>query len=213
VILLVTCVFLIMEAYERFKEPQPVKSLVMIVVAMIGLLANLYAVLILKRDVHKSINVKAAYVHLMGDMFSSVLVVAGGVLMQIRQLYWIDPLITILISFYIIREAFIILKESLNILMQSAPPSLDIEKIRESVEVIPGISNIHHLHAWMLTDQEVHLEAHVELSEDMKLSQVRSISDRIESMLKRDYHVRHVTLQFEHGSQHPPRLIHQEHKP
>ena len=213
VILIVTCVFLIMEAYERLKEPQHVKSLVMVVVAMIGLLANLYALLILKRDVHKSINVKAAYVHLLGDLFSSVLVVVGGLLMQIRQLYWIDPLITLLISIYIMREAFIILKEAVNILMQSAPSGLDIAKIRERVESVPEISNIHHLHAWMLTDQEVHLEAHVEMAEDLKLSQVRSISQRIETMLKHDFQVHHVTLQFEHGSNHPPRLIHQERKP
>ena len=213
VILIVTCVFLIMEAYERLKEPQQVKSLIMVVVAMIGLLANLYAVLILKRDVHKSINVKAAYIHLLGDVFSSVLVVIGGLLMQIRKLYWIDPLITLLISIYILREAFIILKEAVNILMQSAPSGLDIAKIRERVESVPGIKNIHHLHAWMLTDQEVHLEAHVEMAEDLKLSQVRAISQGIETMLKQDFQVHHVTLQFEHGSNHPPRLIHQVQKP
>jgi cobalt-zinc-cadmium efflux system protein len=213
VILLVTCIFLIMEAYHRLKDPQPVKSLIMVVVAMIGLLANLFAVLILKRDVHKSINVKAAYVHLLGDMFSSVLVVAGGLMMQIRQLYWIDPLITLLISLYIIREGFAILMESVNILMQSAPSHLDIQKIRERIESDPEISNIHHLHAWMLTDQEVHLEAHVELAKDLKLSQVAPVCDRVETILKRDFHVQHVTLQFEHGTDHPPRLIHQEKEP
>jgi cobalt-zinc-cadmium efflux system protein len=210
VILLVVSIFLIKEAYERLHDPRPINSMVMMVVAMIGLLANLYAVVILKKDVHKSINVKAAYVHLLGDTLSSVLVVVGGLLIQFWQIYWVDPLITVLISLYIIREAFVILREAVNILMQSTPGHLDLVMIQKRVEKVRDVSNIHHLHAWMLTDQEVHLEAHVELKQDLKLSQVMNIRHEIENMLKQEFRIGHVTLQFEFDTDHSPHLIQQE---
>ncbi len=117
VILIVMSVFLILEAYKRLYDEREVNSIIMIVVAMIGLLANIFAASILKKDAHKSINVKAAYVHLLGDALTSLLVVIGGVLIRFLEIYWIDPLITVLISLYIVREAFVILKEAVNILM------------------------------------------------------------------------------------------------
>ena len=210
VILIVMCVFLLREAYIRFQDPQPIKSMIMLVVAMIGLLANLYAVIILKGDAGKSINVKAAYVHLIGDALSSVVVIIGGVLIHIFQIYWIDPLITLLISIYIIREAFVILKESVNILMQSTPDHLDLGRVKRTVEKIPQVNHMHHLHAWMLTDNQVHLEGHVELLKDMKLSEVHQVQKEIEEVLRKDFRVHHVTIQFEYQSNHSPTLIHQD---
>jgi cobalt-zinc-cadmium efflux system protein len=99
VILIVMSAFLLNEAWKRWNDPQSINSMIMLVVAMIGLLANVYAMVILKKDAHKSINVKAAYVHLIGDSLSSVVVIIGGVLIQIFKIYWIDPVITLLISF------------------------------------------------------------------------------------------------------------------
>ncbi|MEZ5070059.1 MAG: cation diffusion facilitator family transporter [Bacteroidales bacterium] len=210
VILVVMCVFLLKEAWERWKEPQPIDSMVMLVVALVGLLANLFAVIILKKDAHKSINVKAAYVHLIGDTLSSVVVIIDGVLIFVYRLYWIDPLITLVISLYIIREAFVILKESVRILMQSAPEGIKLESIRKKVERYPGVRNMHHLHAWSLTDNDIHFEAHVELEEDKRLSEVRIIRKEIESLLRDEYGIRHITLQFEFESDHPPHMIQKE---
>lgn len=210
VILIVTSTFLLKEAWERWNDPQPINSMIMLVVAMIGLLANVYAAIILKKDAHKSINVRAAYIHLIGDSLSSVVVIIGGVLIQIYKVYWIDPVITVLISIYIIRSGFVILKQSVDILMQSTPDHLDLSLIKRQVEQMPDVSNIHHLHAWMLTDSEIHLEAHIELNTDLKLSQVKGIHQEIERLLLTDFNVNHVTLQFEIETAHPPNLIHKE---
>lgn len=210
VILIVMSLFLLIEAYERWNEPRTINSMVMLIVAMIGLLANLYALVILKKEAHKNINVRAAYVHLIGDSLSSVVVIIGGVLIQIYKIYWVDPLITLLISIYIIREAFVILKEAVDILMQSAPENLDLSKVKKLVEQIPDVSNIHHLHAWMLTDREIHLEAHVELKNDLKLSEVKTTQSEIEKVLQRDFHIGHITLQFEYETDHTPHLIHKD---
>lgn len=210
VILIVMSVFLVLEAYKRLYEPREVNSMIMIVVAMIGLLANLFAASILKKDAHKSINVKAAYVHLVGDALTSLLVVIGGVLIRFLGIHWIDSLLTIVISLYIVREGFIILKEALNILMQSAPDHLDIQEIKKGVEALPEINNMHHIHTWMLTDQQIHLEAHIELDEDLKLSEVDKIRQELNSFLHGEFNIQHITLQFEFDSGHPPQVISQE---
>jgi cobalt-zinc-cadmium efflux system protein len=152
--------------------------------------------------------VKAAYIHLIGDSLSSVVVIIGGVLIALFDIYWIDPLITLFISLYIIRSGYLILKESVNILMQSAPDHLDLDAIKTQVELMPQVLNIHHLHAWMLTDREIHLEAHIELNSDLALSKVKTIQRDIEHMLKKGFRVQHVTLQFEYLADHAPSLIH-----
>ncbi len=210
VILIVISVFLLKEAWQRWNEPEPIDSKIMLVVAMIGLLANVYALILLKRDAGKSINVKAAYIHLIGDSLSSVVVIIGGVTIALFEIYWVDPLITAFISLYIIRSGFIILQESVNILMQSAPDHLDLPAIKNRVEQIPQVLNIHHIHAWMLTDREIHLEAHIELNSDLALSEVKIIQKDIELLLKKSFSVNHVTLQFEYLADHAPSLIHKK---
>lgn len=208
VILIVMSVFLLKEAWHRWQNPAPINSMIMLVVGLIGLLANLYAVLILRKDAGKSINVKAAYIHLIGDSLSSVVVVIASVLIQVFKIYWIDPVITLVISLYIIRSGLIILKDSVNILMQSAPDHLDLPAIKKRVEQQAEVENIHHIHAWMLTDRVLHLEAHVELKNDLKLSQVKQIQDEIEVYMKNDFGLDHITLQFEYKPNHAPSLIH-----
>lgn len=210
VILIIMSVFLVKEAWVRWQNPSPVNSAVMLIVGLIGLLANLYAMLILRKDAGKSINVKAAYIHLIGDSLSSVVVVIGGLLIQIFEITWIDPLITVVISVYIVRSGFIILKDSVRILMQSAPDHLDLPAIKRSVEHLPDVLNIHHIHAWMLTDREVHMEAHIELKRDLRLSQVKEIQHEIEGYLRKDFQIRHITLQFEFNTNHAPGMIHNE---
>lgn len=208
VILIVMSAFLMREAWLRLQEPEPINSLIMLVVGMIGLLANLYALLILRKDAGKSINVKAAYIHLIGDSLSSVVVIIGSVMIRIFKIHWIDPVITVLISIYIIRSGFVILKQSVNILMQSAPEHIDLSAIKARVEQEPEVFNIHHIHSWMLTDREIHMEAHVELQKDLNLSQVKPIQQRIEYFLRKDFGITHITLQFEFETDHSPRLIH-----
>jgi len=202
VILIVICIYLFKEAYERIQNPEPIKALIVIIVGMIGLLANVLSVVILRNDARKNINVKAAYVHLIGDSLSSVVVIIAAVAIQLYDIYWIDPIITILIGLYLVREAFVILKEAVNILMQSTPENIDVEKVKLKVEALDEVNNIHHLHVWNLTDREIHLEAHIDLNEDYKLSAVKPVHDKIVKVLKSRFHIHHITLQFEYESKH-----------
>lgn len=197
VTLVVICVFLIVEAYERFHDPQSVKTTPMLIVAVIGLAANLISVLLLQKHATGNLNIKAAYLHLIGDTLSSVAVIVGALLMMYFGWYWVDPLITVLISLYIIKETYHILAETYQILMQSAPENIKVDELQEFVKSVEGIKNIHHVHLWSLTDQQIHFEAHIEFVNDLKVSECRPIYKQISEGLEHRYGINHVTLQAE----------------
>lgn len=197
-ILIAVSLYLFYEALLRIIEPEPVKGLIMLIIAAVGLIANLAAVLILRTDSKKNINVKAAYLHLFGDTLTSVAVIIGGILIYYFNIYWADPIITILIGLYIIRQTWTILKQTIDILMQGSPAGVDLELIRQDLENIPEIGNIHHLHLWNLDDQSIHFECHVDLSENIRISETDIIYSRIENILKEKHHISHLTIQFEH---------------
>ncbi|ASJ16562.1 cobalt transporter [Thermococcus chitonophagus] len=186
--------FLIVEAYRRFLAPKAIDVKVMLPVAAVGLLANIFSVLLLHEHSHESMNVRSAYLHLLSDTLSSMAVVIGGLLMLKYNVSWVDPLITVGIALYILREAYYILKESVEVLME-ASPGLDFEEIKRRIEEIPGVKNAHHFHAWRIGEDEVHFECHVSV-EDMPISRGQEIIDRIEEIL-REYGVKHVTVQLE----------------
>lgn len=209
VILAVISIYLFYEAALRLIEPQPVKGLIMLIVAAIGLFANLIAVILLQRDAKKNINFKAAYLHLLGDTLSSVAVIVGGILIYYFELYWVDPIITILIGLYILKETIGILKQANDILMQGTPPGIDLELIRDDLESFPEIANIHHVHAWNLDDQSIHFECHVDLKEDARLSDTEKLFRQMESLLAEKHHIAHLTIQFEHQWCDDKDMIHQ----
>jgi cobalt-zinc-cadmium efflux system protein len=199
IVLVAICIFLIWEAVERFQNPAPIKGIVMFSVAAVGLLANLVAVILLQSDSKKNINIRAAYLHLLGDTLSSIVVILGGILIWQFEIYWIDPLITMLISLYILKETYLLLKDSFNILMQSSPKELDLDDIKMEVEKLDGVKNIHHVHAWSLNDQQLHFEGHIDLDEDMPVSKTDVLRNRIRNLLHNKYHIDHTTLEVEFG--------------
>lgn len=199
IVLVAICIFLIWEAIERFQNPAPIKGVIMFSVAAVGLIANLVAVVLLQSDSKKNINIRAAYLHLMGDTLSSVVVIVGGLLIWKFEIYWIDPLITVLISLYIMKETYLLLQDSFNILMQSSPKELNLENIKLEVEKLEGVKNIHHVHAWSLNDQQIHFEGHIDLVEDMTVSKTDALKNQIRSLLHKKFHIDHTTLEVEYG--------------
>jgi cobalt-zinc-cadmium efflux system protein len=190
--------FLIYEAILRFLHPEPVKSAIMFIIAVIGLLANFISVLFLHRDSKQSLNVKAAYLHLLGDTLSSVAVTGGAIIIYFSGVLWIDPLLTFIISIVIILQAWKILHESVYILMQSTPGYLNLEEIKIILEKHPLIHNVHHVHCWQLQDQDVLFEAHIETSKDLLLSESGDLVAEIECLLREKFSITHTTLQIEY---------------
>jgi cobalt-zinc-cadmium efflux system protein len=208
IILVVIIIFLFFEAYHRLRNPEPVKALVMFIVAVFGFLANLLSVLLLKKYSGKSINIRAAYLHLLGDTVSSVVVIITAILIFFYGLYWIDPVVTFLLGIYLLRETFLILKEALDILMQAVPPGLDLVQVKTALEAIPEIDNIHHVHAWNLNDHDIHFECHIDLKSDIRISETETIKTAIHDILLNKFKVNHITIQYEYNCCEDKNMIH-----
>jgi cobalt-zinc-cadmium efflux system protein len=194
--LLLISAYLIYEAILRFYRPEHIDGEWMLFIAAGGLAGNLLCVLLLHQHAEESLNIRSGYLHLVADTLSSMGVVLGAVILIFLPAWtWIDPLVSLLISFYIIRESKTIFLRTLDILMQSSA-ELDFEEIKRSVEAIDGVENIHHVHTWLANERTIHFEAHVEL-EDMLLSQTEGIRKNIERLLEDRFGVSHITLQFE----------------
>ncbi|MBK5203038.1 MAG: cation transporter [Prolixibacteraceae bacterium] len=197
IVLIAICLFLFIEAYRRFMDPQPIKGLMMFIVATFGLMANLISVIILNKDKGHNLNVRAAYMHLLGDTMSSVAVVLGGIAIWQYDIYWIDPLITVLVGIYIIYHTWNIVKQTVDILMQSTPEDIDVKEIRKDVEKIDGVNDVHHIHIWKLDDKHIHLETHVNLECDVNMTEMMKIKSEIETVLHNKFNITHTTLQME----------------
>jgi cobalt-zinc-cadmium efflux system protein len=208
IVLVVIIIYLFIEAWHRLRNPMPIKGLVMLIVAVIGLLANLFSVLLLRKHAVQSINIRAAYLHLIGDTISSVIVIFTAVLIWFFNIFWIDPLVTFLLGIYLLWETYRILKVALDILMQATPPGLDLNLVKQSLETIPEIDNIHHVHAWNLSDQDIHFECHVDLKSNIRISETEIIQDAINEILKEKFRITHVTIQYEYNCCEDKNMIH-----
>jgi cobalt-zinc-cadmium efflux system protein len=207
--LIVISLFLFYEAILRLLHPQEVQGRIMLIVAVIGLFANLVAAFILHRDSKQNINVKAAYLHLVADTLSSVAVIIGAILIYRYKIYWVDPVITIVIGIYIIKETWTIFRQTVDILMQSTPAGVNLKQIVSDIEQIPRIGNVHHVHAWNLDDQSVQFECHIELDDDYRTTESEEVHKDIEALLREKYHISHITIQFEYKWCHDRDMIHQ----
>ena len=192
------CVFLVIEAYERFMNPEPIRGGLMLVVAVIGLAADWICVLILNKNKKENINVKAAYLHLLGDTLSSVAVIAGGITILLWGIEWVDPVITVLVSIYLIYHTWGVLKESVDILMQAAPSDIDLNEIQQALESLPEVEDIHHIHIWRLTDSKLYFECHVNVAANIDMLQMQAIRRKMEEILHDRFGVDHTTMQFEY---------------
>lgn len=197
VVLIAISIYLFYEAYERFINPEPIRSKLMFIVATIGLLGNLISVLLLHRDSSHNLNIKAAYMHLIGDTLSSIGVIIGSILIYFWNITWIDPLLTILIGLVIIKATWSILKETIEILMQASPENIDIKEIQTELEKHPEIKNIHHIHSWRLSDNIIHFQCHADVKEDYKISKTDTIRTNLEHTLRMKFGISHITIQME----------------
>jgi cobalt-zinc-cadmium efflux system protein len=207
IILIVIIIYLFYESVLRLYEPEPIKGLIMMVVAIIGLLANLLAVLLLRKDSKVNLNVRSAYLHLLGDTLSSVAVIIGGVLIYFFETFWVDPLITILVGIYLIRETWTVLKETVDILMQSTPSSIDLGKVQLELEKLDSIKNIHHVHIWSLSDSMIHFECHVDLDKDLHVSRTEKLLRQMEEILHDKFDIHHTTIQVEYSAKDKKTII------
>ena len=191
--------WLLYESWMRFLAPAAVNESVMLVVAAGGLVLNGGIMLGLRRSGSNDINVRGAFIHMLGDLLGAAAIVAGAVV--IRETGWmqIDPLLSLLISLLIIWTAWDITRESLNILLEGLPRGLELKQVVGAVCEVKGVLGVHDLHIWSLGSNSHALSCHV-LIEDMPPSQSDHILHRVKHVLGDRFHIHHTTVQFEHMS-------------
>ena len=197
--LIIVAIILTIEALERFQNPQEVESNLVIWLSLLGIAANGFSVLLLKKDADSNMNMKSAYLHLLTDMMASVAVLVGGILMKYFHWYWVDPVLTLVIALYLIYMGYDLLKQSTRVLMLFTPGTIEVEEIVTAIKKIEPIKNVHHVHIWQLNEDEVHLEAHIDFNEDIRISQFDAILEQIEEEVYHNYGINHVNIQPEFG--------------
>ena len=208
--LIVIAILLIIEAVKRFQEPQEIESEVVIWLSILGILANGFSVLLLKKDAKSNMNMKRAYLHLLTDMLASVAVLVGGLLMKFYQLFWVDSVLTFAIAVYLVYVGYDLLKVSTKVLMLFTPDHIDVQKVVNAVNTLDQVKKLHHVHIWNLSDNELHLEAHLDLEADVTTTQFNSILEKIEQLLHEQFNINHITIQPEFNKKDPKDVIVQD---
>ncbi|MDG3582983.1 cation diffusion facilitator family transporter [Galbibacter pacificus] len=210
VTLIVIAILLIIEAVKRFFHPQTIHSDLVIWLSILGIVANGFSVLLLKKDAKRNINMKSAYLHLLTDMLASIAVLIGGLLMKFYKIYWIDSVLTFSIAVYLIFVGFDLLLTSTKMLMLFTPDHIDIKDLIREVHKVPNVNKLHHIHVWWLNDDELHLEAHLDFKEDVTLTRFNEILEEIEIILKAKFGINHVNIQPEYNKEDPKDFIVQD---
>jgi len=187
-------------AYERFKSPLDIRSGEMLIVALLGLVVNVVTALLLKAGSKEDLNIKSAFLHAMGDMISSVGVVAGAIVIYYTQINIIDTIVSVIIALVIIYWAIRLIKDSTNILLEGMPKDLDVKKVIKTLkDIIIENCFIHHVHAWQIGTKIYALTVHI--SADIKDQEyVTELIKRISVDLKEKYNILHATVQFEYAT-------------
>ncbi len=194
--LMIIATVLIREAIERLVNPKPIEGVIVIYLAALGILFNGVSALLVKKGAASDINMRSAYLHLFSDMLTSVAVLIGGFAILYLDWYWVDGVLTIAISIYLIYSSWGIFYDSVRIFMQFTPIEISIETIADEITRIKGVKNIHHVHAWRLDDHEMMFEAHLDLEQDFTISQFEDILEKVEKTLHQ-HNVHHYNIQPE----------------
>ena len=194
--LVLVSLYIFYEAYHRFLDPPVVQTPIMLLVATVGLLANLAGILLLRKASHRNLNIKAAFWHIVGDTISSVGVIVGGLIISITGWYAADPLIAVFIGGIILWGAVRIARESADILLEAVPGHVQVDKVIETMKNVPGVEDVHDIHVWTITSGIHALSAHL-LIEDQMVSRSAEIVQAVNHDLTRRFDITHTTLQLE----------------
>ena len=184
------------EAVHRLSAPVTVEPRTMMIVAAAGVLMN-GVIAALLWGVARDVNMRSAFIHMAGDTLSTAAVIAGGFGILLTGQNWIDPVLSMVIAALILWSSIDIVRETLNILLEGTPRGMSLGKIRDGMESVEGVINVHDLHVWSLGSQSHALACHVQIN-DIPPSESNCILLKINALAKEDFHIHHTTIQFEH---------------
>ena len=226
--LIITMIFILVESINRFLNPSEINAPIVIFASLIALCINAYSTFLLKQNniehhhdhgenehhdhhhEHEDMNMKSAYLHLLTDMLASVAVLIGGLVMKFFGWFWMDSVMTILIAIYLIIVGFDLIIKSTKMLMLFTPENIDIKEIIREVHKIPGAGRLHHIHVWHLNEEEIHLEAHLECTSDISITEFNTLLNQIEMLVFEKFGINHITIQPEFKKEDPKDFIVQD---
>ncbi|MGH8992787.1 MAG: cation diffusion facilitator family transporter [Acidimicrobiia bacterium] len=194
ILLLGVAGYVLVEAVRRLADPPEVPGTVVMLVAVAGLVANLISYFLLRPGAAESLNVRAAYLEVLADAIASVGVLVSGLALHVTGWTWIDPVVGACIGFWILPRALRLGRDAFRILVQAAPPEVDMATVEADLRSLPGVEGVHRLHLWTLTSDLEVASAHLTVRADADLNEVL---DQAELLLQDRYHVTHTTLQLE----------------
>jgi cobalt-zinc-cadmium efflux system protein len=184
------------DAYRRLIAPPEVKADVLIGVGVVAVVLNLVTALLVRHGSEQDLNLRSAFIHLMGDVFSTLGAVAAGIVIHFTGLNWLDPLVSIFIGLLILWNAWRILHESVNILMEATPSDVNVDAMLSDILQVEGVRGVHDLHIWSITRSLRTLSAHI-LTDDIPISAGTKIQAAVSETLYHNYGIAHATLQLE----------------
>ena len=184
------------EAWHRFVSPPEVQSSILIGVGLVAVVINIVTAMLVHKGSDQDLNLRSAFVHLMGDVLSTVGAVIAGVIIFFTGANWLDPLVSVLIGGLILYNAWDILRDAVDILLEAKPRDIDSTRLIEDVLGINGVLGVHDLHIWSITQNLRTMSAHV-LTEDLSISDGAGIQRQINEIVYHRYNISHATLQLE----------------
>ncbi|MBA9079145.1 MULTISPECIES: cation diffusion facilitator family transporter [Rufibacter] len=194
VILICISLYILYEAYLRFKNPPEVESKFMLVIAGIGLVVNLIGMYILRKSSTESLNMKGAYFEVLSDMLTSIGVIIAGIIMWTTGWYYADPILSAGIGLFILPRTWILLKDAVSILLEGTPADVNLATLREKIGQMPGVVSVHDLHVWALTSGVNAMSAHIVMQEAVKPN---DLLKAINNQVKEPFKISHTTIQLE----------------
>ncbi|VVC75626.1 Metal cation efflux system protein CzcD [Aquicella siphonis] len=194
ILLFLVALYIVYEAYSRLSNPPEIQSLGMLVIALIGLLVNLAAMWILTASKDKSLNMKSAYLEVWSDALGSIGVIAGAIIIRFTGWSWVDSLVAVLIGIWVLPRTWVLLKESINVLLEGVPAHINLETLEAAARGVDGVKDIHELHVWTITSGRVSLTAHVVIDKSRDCEQVLQ---KIRELFASQFGISHTTLQHE----------------
>jgi len=194
VVLMTLCVYILIEAYQRLRNPPVVAGKTVLVVAGFGLLVNVIGVWLLRKSSGGSLNVRSAYYEVFSDMLTAIGVIIAAVIMMTTHWYYADPLISAAIGLFILPRTWMLLKEAVGVLLEGTPSDVSLPALRAALGALPGVTGIHDLHVWTLTSGVNAMSAHV-VTPDTSVHDV--ILTSVHECVTGDFKIEHVTVQVE----------------
>ena len=194
VVLILVSVYILFEAYERFRNPPAVESLGMLGVASVGLVVNVVGMLLLRRGSAESLNLKGAYFEVLSDLLSSLGVIAAGAIMWATHWYYADPLFSAAIGLFILPRTWSLLREAVGVLLEGTPSDVNVAGLRAAIAEVRGVAGVHDLHVWSLTSGLNAMSAHAVLSAGASHDEVLRA---VQTLVTTTFNIRHATIQVE----------------